>query len=74
MGTLPGLEDQYPKLKKGHCKHIYSKEMFYETERDKVDYSSRLYWCGHTQTCVGPDNLSCDMETCNPGRSCFERI
>jgi len=74
MPILPGLADQYPKLKNGQCKHIYSKEMFYETERESVDYESRIYWCGHTQTCLGPDNMGCDMAHCNPDRSCFETI
>ena len=74
MPILHGLADQYPKLKNGHCKHIYSKEMFYETERETVDYGSRIYWCGHTQTSIGADAKVCDMEHCNPARSCFESI
>lgn len=72
---LPGLAEQFPALKNGHCKHIQSKEMLYEINRVEMpDYSARLYWCQHTQLPLGPDNKGCDMSTCKPGRACFEQI
>jgi hypothetical protein len=72
---LPGLGDQFPKLKEGHCRHIRSKEMFYQIERlDPPNYAGRNYWCSHTQLPLGPDNKSCEMATCNDERPCFERI
>lgn len=72
---LPGLADQFPKLKDGHCKHIRSKEMFIQIERlDVPDYSARLYWCQHTQWPIGPDQKVCDMANCTDERPCFERI
>lgn len=75
MPMLPGLADQFPKLKDGHCKYIRSKEMFYEVERDAPpNYSSRLFWCHHTQIPLGPDGKGCDMQTCCDERPCFERI
>ena len=75
MSFLPGLADQFPKLKDGHCKHIRSKEMFYDVERSDVpNYSGRLYWCQHTQIPLGPDGKACEMGTCNSDRPCFEKI
>ena len=72
---LEGLAEQFPALKKGHCKHILSKEMFYDVPRvETPDYSARIYWCGHTQLPLGPDNKVCDMSNCQPGRGCFEQI
>ena len=72
---MPGLADQFPKLKEGHCKHIRSKEMFYQIERlDVPDYSARMYWCQHTQLPLGPDNKPCEMGHCTAERACFERI
>jgi hypothetical protein len=73
---LPGLADQFPKLKEGHCKHIRSKEMFYEIERgsDLPNYAARMYWCQHTQIPLGPDARPCEMGACTSERSCFERI
>ena len=72
---LPGLADQFPELKDGHCKHIRSKEMFYEIERTEApNYSARLYWCAHTHIPLGPDQKPCEMEKCNGSRPCFERI
>ena len=72
---LQGLAEQFPELKDGHCRHIRSKEMFYQIERpDAPNYSARLYWCQHTQIPLGPDQDPCEMGTCNGKRSCFESI
>lgn len=72
---LEGLAEQFPALKNGQCKHILSKEMFYEVTRSVIpDYSARIYWCQHTQLPLGPDNKACEMGTCKPGRACFEQI
>jgi hypothetical protein len=38
------------------------------------DYGARIYWCQHTQLPLGPDNKGCGMDTCQPGRACFEKI
>jgi hypothetical protein len=72
---LEGLAEQFPALKQGQCKHILSKEMFYDVPRTVVpDYGARIYWCQHTQLPLGPDNKGCGMDTCQPGRACFEKI
>jgi hypothetical protein len=73
--ALPGLADQFPKLKNGHCKYIRSKEMYYQVDRpEPPDYSSRLYWCELTQLPLGPDQKPCDMFNCTNERPCFEKI
>ena len=75
MAILPGLADQFPKLKEGHCKWIRSKEMFYETERREIpNYAARIYWCHYTQKPLGPDDKPCDMEQCTADRPCFEKV
>ena len=39
---LEGLAEQFPALKNGQCKHILSKEMFYDVPRVVVpDYGAR---------------------------------
>ena len=72
---LEGLAEQFPALKNGQCKHILSKEMFYDVPRVVApDYAARIYWCQHTQLPLGPDNKVCGMDSCKPGRSCFAQI
>jgi len=29
-------------------------------------------WCLHTTTVLGPDDVLCSPETCQPGRTCFK--
>ena len=58
----------------GHCRFLRCKEMFIDTGREfHVSQSgSGIYWCSHTQNCVGPDGLGVALEHCQPGRSCHE--
>ncbi len=59
------------------CRHIRSKEMFYEFEGqpDPIHASgSGIYWCIHTQNCLGPDGRVAEAESCQPGRKCFEPL
>ena len=30
------------------------------------------YWCSRTATVMGPDDVSCSPEMCQPHRGCFE--
>ena len=49
---LEGLAEQFPALKNGHCKHILSKEMFYDVPRVVVpDYAVTRYTGVSTPTC-----------------------
>ncbi len=55
------------------CKHLRSKEMFYESETiEDEDRASGLFWCMHSQTCLGPDGGAAGDEECLPGRLCYE--
>lgn len=59
------------------CRHIRSKEMFYEFEGqpDPIQASgSGIYWCIHTQNCLGPDGKVAEPKSCQPGRDCFEAL
>jgi hypothetical protein len=57
------------------CKCLRSKG-FYLTgaqDADLVEFSpTSAYWCLHTVTVLGPDDILCSPEMCQPGRSCFE--
>ena len=73
------------------CKHLRSKEMFYQSETgaraagptgsagawtrcagEDDDLASGLFWCMHSQTCLGPDGGAAGDEECLPGRLCYE--
>jgi hypothetical protein len=58
------------------CRCLRSKEMFFEAEPDLTipNTSSGLYWCVHTQNCLGPDGQVAEPENCQPGRACFEAV
>jgi hypothetical protein len=32
--------------------------------------SSGIFWCLHTQNCLGPDGQIADPDNCQSGRSC----
>ncbi len=57
------------------CKCLRSKG-FYLTgpgDADLVEFSpTSAYWCLHTVTILGPDDILCSPEMCRSGRSCFE--
>ena len=57
-----------------HCRFLRCKEMFIDTGRDfHVSQSgSGIYWCSHTQNCVGPDGQTVTLEDCRWGRSSHE--
>jgi hypothetical protein len=54
------------------CRHLRSKEMYYQDFGAPEDaYSSGIYWCGRTQESFGPDGHSCSQEECGGQRSCY---
>ncbi len=57
-----------------HCRSLRCKEMFIDTGREfrMEDSGSGIYWCSHTQTCLGPDGEVADAEHCKSGRGCYE--
>ena len=59
-----------------HCGRLRCKEMFIDTGRefDITDTGSGIFWCSHTQTCVGPDGSVADPEHCKAGRGCYQSL
>ena len=59
----------------GHCRYLRCKEMFIDTGKDfHISQSgSGIYWCSHTQTCIGPDGQVVGFDACLSGRECHEQ-
>jgi len=58
------------------CRCLRSKEMFIIVEPDPnlPPMGSGIFWCMHTQNCLGPDGQAAGPESCNSGRSCYEPL
>jgi hypothetical protein len=63
-------------LFQGHCRRLRCKEMFIETaaEFKITETGSGIYWCSHTQNCLGPDGQVAEPADCKTGRSCYEGL
>jgi hypothetical protein len=59
-----------------YCRRLRWKEMFVDADASFHPSlsGSGIYWCNHTQNCLGPDGEVAEAETCRPGRSCFEEF
>jgi hypothetical protein len=59
-----------------YCRRLRCKEMFVDTgvAFHPAHSGSGIYWCNHTQNCLGPDGEVADVESCKPGRACFEEF
>ncbi len=56
------------------CKQLRSKEMFYDVPAPREeDSTSGIFWCNHTQNCLGPDDKPAGIEDCDPQRRCYEQ-
>ncbi len=70
------MSDQWERLyaaRPGLCPALHWKSQFIWSEPDPTvpASNSQLYWCGMTQTCIGPDGKLADPENCcAEGRSC----
>lgn len=54
------------------CRHLRSKEMFYESGGQEDDpFSSGLFWCTKTHENFGPDGQAVGKTHCCRGRSCY---
>jgi len=58
------------------CLHLRHKLMFVDERhaaRGMTDTNSntRVYWCGQSQACLGPDGENVGPATCSPGRACY---
>jgi hypothetical protein len=58
------------------CNNLRWKGMFIDAEWDpKVQHGNdRLFWCLHTQNCLGPDGKVADDYECNETRGCYEAL
>lgn len=65
-----------PGISQERCRLLRSKWMFIEAEPDPTvpRSDSGICWCVHTQNCLGPDGEIASMESCKPGRACFESL
>jgi hypothetical protein len=56
------------------CHSLRAKTMFYESvvEEPGADAAEPAgpFWCGRTQSLIGPDGGFAELETCRPGRGC----
>ena len=59
-----------------HCRFLRCKEMFIDTGRDfhMSQSGSGIYWCSHSQNCLGPDGGIVNLENCKQGRACFQPL
>ena len=55
------------------CKHLRSREMFYDTGAVGEQSASGIFWCTHTHHCLGPDGEPATDELCRPDRGCYEQ-
>ena len=59
------------------CKSIRTK-MYYVMGRGAVDLTksspTSQYWCSRTATVIGPDDVCCSPEICQPHRACYESV
>ena len=57
------------------CQRIRTK-MYYVLGRSAVDLRksspTSQYWCSRTATVIGPDDVCCSPELCQPSRACYE--
>lgn len=67
---------QLPAIIEDHCRRLRSKEMYVDTgdEFHMSETGSGIYWCSHTQNCLGPDGQVAEPASCKAGRSCFETV
>ncbi len=57
-----------------YCQRLRCKEMFIDVGEPfrMEDSGSGIYWCAHTQNCLGPDGEVAHLDGCRSGRGCFE--
>jgi hypothetical protein len=54
------------------CRHLRSKEMYYQDYGAPDDeFSSGIFWCGKTQENFGPDGHPCSKGDCSGERTCY---
>ncbi len=58
------------------CQYLRSKEMFYAEDATQalLQSGSGVYWCIHTQNCLGPDGQVAEPSVCRAGRGCYKPL
>jgi hypothetical protein len=65
--------DSWNRLNNRPCRHLRSKEMFYDSAAPPDERSgSGIFWCHRTTQCLGPDGKPVDDEDCRTDRGCYE--
>jgi hypothetical protein len=70
------MPENLPVIATKYCHRLRCKEMYIDmgTVFNLEDSGSGIYWCSHTQNCMGPDGKVADLENCQAGRGCFEEV
>jgi hypothetical protein len=66
-------QERFDTSKETLCTSLRWKQQFISAERDSSVPPSNdgLFWCMHTQTCIGPDGELAEPGNCSsPGRKC----
>ncbi len=57
------------------CDFLRSKSMFVDTVPDADSGGEDgVFWCLHTQNCLGPDGKTVGASECSSSRSCFKPL
>lgn len=58
------------------CANLRWKGMFIDAEWDPTVQrgNDRLFWCVHTQNCLGPDGKLAADDECSKDRGCYEAL
>lgn len=75
--TIRGSElQENPAPRESPCLRLRCKEMFIDYGTSEPfqlkDSASGIYWCSHTQDCLGPDGEVAHVTFCTAGRGCYE--
>jgi hypothetical protein len=72
---LSQIQERFDTQNPDLCHCLRWKRQFFTAEPDPTVPASNdgLYWCMHTQKCVGPDGQVAEPGNCSSrGRSCYE--
>ena len=59
------------------CRCLRSKELYLHEDEPGWEIrmsSSGIFWCMHTQNCLGPDGQTAEPGHCQSGRPCHETV
>jgi hypothetical protein len=69
------MNDPFDTSRPGLCPSLRWKNQFVLVERESEEAANRegLFWCLHTQNCIGPDGDIAEPEACGSKyRECYE--